>query len=228
MKISAVNGFNYANNYQNKNLKNQSFGNIVLSDRYIENLRKNGVTDEEMKQIEELSKKPINLKQLLNYDNASPEKKKILDIFFAQMPESEVDDLTVELDWSSYRCQSDVITGWYNHYLLYTNIGSKLPGLNKDLEPVYRFCTNRPEYISSDEWRIKPAYKSEEGKIPEYYDEKSKKDQVKVYETIKKEAKEKYGCDLKLNEKGIPRAIPTEDTFDYITNVIKRYFGSKS
>ncbi len=221
MRINAVNSFNYVNNYQNKNMKNQSFGHIVLSNKYRENLEKNGVTPEEMQQIEELSKKPINLKQLLDYDNASPEKKKILDIFFAQMPKEEVEDLPVELDWHSHRCESQGSI-WSNDYIFYADLNCKLPGLNKNFEPVYGSYSNRPEYVGSEHWRIKPLYEVKKGKHPEFYDEQSKEDQLKAYEAIKAEAKEKYGCDLKMNEKGLLRAIPTEDTFDYINEEILR------
>lgn len=223
MRINAINSFNYVNNYQNKNMKNQSFGHIVLSDEYLTNLRNTGVTNEEMTQINELSKKTINLKDITNYDKASPAKKKILDVLFAQMPESEVNDLTVKLNLETFMTRSTgPIHNSRENYSVSAELNFKLPYLNKDFEPVYEDIITSKN-VHSTEWHIKQPYNKTKYTYFNFYDQKSKEEYKRAYEAIKKDAKEEFGCVLKKNEKGFLRAIPTEDTFKFINKEILRH-----
>lgn len=97
MQIGAINSFNYNQNSISQRQKNTSFGHIILSENYKRALI-NNATEEDARAVYELTKKPINLKEMLHYDEAIPEKKKLLDEYLAQFTEEEINDLPVKFD----------------------------------------------------------------------------------------------------------------------------------
>lgn len=98
MQIHPIhNNYNNLNKHPNK----PTFGKIIFGEQTIDRVS-NLVSPEYADSLQALGKYyTCDLKKILDYDNATPDKKKILDSIFAKMPKEEVEDLTLYCEASN-------------------------------------------------------------------------------------------------------------------------------
>lgn len=206
MKVNNINSNYY--NYQNSNRKNQSFGNLVPTKKYVTKLIERNI-DKETIAVAELSKIKINLRSLLNYDIQPFARKQILDEFFSLMPEEEVEDLTISLDASFFRsCNGN---GCHQYFDDKVTLIAKLPQYNSKTYRLeykdYNFgFTEHTDSFNYD-------YGSETTKTRPLHDNKLKKQGFQLGH-------------LRDEAYGDAQSIPNQGIFEYIAQKINELIDS--
>lgn len=135
MKIYTLTGCDSSNRYHHK----QTFGQMIIGEQTMERASRL-VSPSYAESVQALGKYyRCNLRKILGYDNATPDKKKILDAIFAKMPKEEVDDLTLycessntQMDNSLHRIIDIAVTTKYPEPMSIYSYKKTLRTLNRD------------------------------------------------------------------------------------------------